>query len=104
MFSFSLEMGQELIHEVLQDLWPHMLRDHQIEAVAKVLDGIDVLAILPTGAGKTAVLTMFVLVVDYLKCNPGQFPSNCRGFPADPIVVAVYPTNSLEEDQVCINP
>lgn len=104
MFSFSSETGQELIHEVLRDLWPHVPRDHQIEAVAKLLDGIDVLAILPTGAGKTAILTMFVLVVDYLKCNPGQFPSNCREFPADPIVVAVYPTNSLEEDQVRINP
>jgi len=33
---------------------------NQIGAVAKLLNGVDVLAIPPTGAGKTAILTMFM--------------------------------------------
>ena len=101
MFSFSSEEGVKVIREVLRGLWPHTPRDYQIEAVAKLLDGVDVLAILPTGAGKTAILTMFMLVLDHLGCDPKSFPPNCRRFPKEPIAVVVYPTNSLEEEQVC---
>jgi len=99
-FSFSSEAGEELIHEVLRDLWPHTLRDYQVEAVAKLLDGVDVLAILPTGTGKTAILTMFMLILDHMRLNPGCFPPHSRRFPEEPIVVVVYPTNCLEEEQV----
>ena len=99
-FSFSSEAGEELIREILRDRWPHTPRDYQIEAVAKLLDGTDVLAILPTGAGKTAILTMFMLVLDHMRLNPGYFPSRHRQFPDEPIVVVVYPTNCLEEEQV----
>jgi len=72
-----LEAGEKLIRNVLRDPWPHELRDHQIEAVAKLLDGVDILAIPPTGAGKTAVLTMFMLILDHMKKNPEHFPSSC---------------------------
>ena len=91
MFSFSSGAGLELIEEVLRDLWSHTPRDYQIEAVAKLLDGVDVLAILPTGAGKTAILTMFMLILDYMRLNPGCFPSHHRRFPEEPIAVIVYP-------------
>ena len=100
MFSFSSEAGEQLIREVLRDLWPHTPRDYQVEAVSKLLDGVDVLAILPTGAGKTAILTMFMLILDHMALDPGRFPSHCRWFPEDPIMVVVYPTNCLEEEQV----
>ena len=99
-FSFSSSVGEHLIREVLQDLWSHTPRDYQIEAVAKLLDGIDVLAILPTGAGKTAILTMFMLILDHMRLNPECFSSHHRRFPEEPIVVVVYPTNCLEEEQV----
>ena len=89
-----------LIREVIQGLWPHTPRNHQIEAVAKLLDGVDVLAILPTGAGKTAILTMFMLILDHAKLNPECYPSHRRQFPEEPIVIIVYPTNCLEEEQV----
>ena len=101
-FSFSSRAGEGLIHEALQDLWSHTPRDYQIEAVAKLLDGIDVLTILPTGAGKTAILTTFMLVLDHMRHNPERFPSHCIQFPGEPIVIVVYPTNCLEEEQVRI--
>ena len=66
----------------------------------KVLDGIDVLVILPTGAGKTVILTMFMLILIHIKSNPENFTSHCSRFPDDPIVIVVYPTNCLEEEQV----
>ena len=103
MFSFSSQAGEELITGVLRDLWPHTPRDYQIEAVAKLLDGVDVLAILPTGAGKTAILTMFMLILDHMRLDPGRFPSHHRQFPEEPVAVVVYPTNCLEEEQVCVH-
>ena len=76
-FSFSSEAGEKLIRDVLRDPWPHEQWDYQIEAVAKLLDSIDILAILPTGVGKTAILMMFMLILDHMKKNPEHFPSSC---------------------------
>ena len=92
MFSFSSDAREELIREVLHDLWLRTPRDHQIEAVGRLPDGIDVLTILPTGAGKTTILTMFMVILDQMKLNPGHY---FRRFPEEPIVVVVYPTNCL---------
>ena len=102
-FLFSSEEGKDLVRQILRNPWPHTPRDYQIEAVAKLLDGIDVLAILPTGAGKTAILTMFMLILIHIKLNPEGFTSHCSQFPDDPIAIVVYPTNCLEEEQVCMN-
>jgi len=99
-FSFSSEVGKNLIRRSLQGLWPHTPHDHQLEAVTKALDGTDVLAILPTGAGKTAILIIFMLVVIYMKEHPDVHAEHSARFPDDPIMVVVYPTNCLEEEQV----
>ncbi|KAF9645276.1 P-loop containing nucleoside triphosphate hydrolase protein [Thelephora ganbajun] len=99
MFSFSSEEGTVLVRQVLQDLWPHTPRDYQLEAVTKALDGTDILVILPTGAGKTAILTMFMVILNHMKENPGEYLEHSTRFPADPIMVVVYPTNCLEEEQ-----
>jgi len=52
MFLFSSEEGKDLICQILRDLWPYTPRDHQLEAVAKALDGTHVLAILPTARAR----------------------------------------------------
>jgi len=48
-----------------------------------LLDG-NVLAILPTGAGKTAVLTVFILVLAHRETIPDEFTPSIKGFPEDP--------------------
>ena len=101
MFAFSSEVGRGLVCQLLRDLWPRTPRDHQLEAVTKALDGTDVLAILPTGAGKTAILIMFMLVLTHMKTNLDEYAQHSARFPDDPIMVVVYPTNCLEEEQVC---
>ena len=100
--SFSSKVGKDLVCEFLRNLWPHTPRDYQLEAVTKALDCIDVLAILPTGAGKTAILTMFMLVLTHMKAHPDNYARHSMRFPDDPIMVVVYPTNCLEEEQVCM--
>jgi hypothetical protein len=52
-------------------LAPH-LRDHQLEAATKALDGTDVLAILSAGTGKVAISTTFVLVLIHMRENPSE--------------------------------
>lgn len=63
MFSFSSEEGRRLFanYSLIDDLWPHTPRDYQLEAVTKALDGTGVLALLLTGAGKTAILVILYL-------------------------------------------
>ena len=61
----------------------------------KALDGTDVLAIFPTGAGKVAIITMFVLVLNYMKENPAEYAQHSARFPAGPIVVVVYLTKFM---------
>jgi ATP-dependent DNA helicase RecQ len=40
------------------------LRDEQLQAMRSVLDGHDVLAVLPTGAGKSAIYQVCALLLD----------------------------------------
>jgi hypothetical protein len=71
--------------------------------VTKALDGTDVLVNPPTGTGKMAILTIFMLVLNCVKENSSE-ASECvqHGvrFPVDPITAKVHPTNFLEEEQV----
>ena len=99
-FLFSSKEGKDLAHQILQGLWPYAPWDYWIEAVTKVLDGIDVLAILPTSAGKTVILMMFMLILIHIKSNPENFTSHCSWFLDDPIAIVVYLMNCLEEEQV----
>ena len=51
----SSEEGRALVRQILQDPRPHTPHDDQIETVGKVLDGTDVLVLLPAGASKSAI-------------------------------------------------
>ncbi|KAF9648961.1 hypothetical protein BDM02DRAFT_3128723 [Thelephora ganbajun] len=78
MFSSPSEEGTILVRQVLWDLWPPTSCDYQLEVVTKALDGADVLAILPIGAGKTAILTTFIFVLNYNGRKYGQtFGAQC---------------------------
>jgi ATP-dependent helicase YprA (DUF1998 family) len=103
MFLFSSEEGKSLVSRLLLNLWPFTPHDHQLEAVTKALDGTDVLAILPTGAGKTAILVMFMLILKHMKENSGEFGQHTTRISNDPIMIVVYPTNCLEEEQVRVH-
>jgi len=42
---------------------------------------------------------MFMLVLNYMKNNTEEIKNHTQ-FPPDPIMIVVYPTNCLEEEQV----
>ncbi|KAM5546219.1 hypothetical protein V8D89_000345 [Ganoderma adspersum] len=97
-FLFSSPAGFRLVREILSKHIPYQPHDWQLEGVCKMLDGKDLVAILPTGAGKTGYFTMFMLTLVELS----QDPSLCSppvSVPRDPCMIVVYPTNGLEEEQ-----
>jgi hypothetical protein len=68
---FSSPEGHTLCRLILATLLPYEPHDFQIEGICKMLDGVDLFAILATGMGKTGFLSMYMLVVLAIKgCNP----------------------------------
>jgi hypothetical protein len=55
-FVFHSDSGFYLVRQMLQLLLPYESHDYQIEGVTKALEGIDLLAVLPTVQGKVAYL------------------------------------------------
>jgi len=81
-FTWSSRAGRELcrciVNESRVGYNPH---DYQVEGVCASLDGKDLLAITPTGSGKTGFYTMYILVIlaviaDPTLCPTARFPEN----------------------------
>ncbi|KAJ7845242.1 P-loop containing nucleoside triphosphate hydrolase protein [Mycena olivaceomarginata] len=70
---------------------PH---DHQIDGICVSLDGVDLLAITPTGSGKTGFYTMYMLVIMAVLKDPNLCPS--AKFPTDPCLIVICPTIPLQ--------
>ena len=79
---------------------PH---DYQLEGVCAALDGMDVLAITPTGSGKTGFLVMYLLVMHAIMEDPALSPTCSPRFRKEGAMVVVCPTKALQEDLVCLS-
>ncbi|KAI0353617.1 hypothetical protein OH77DRAFT_1553273 [Trametes cingulata] len=98
-FVFSSEHGTQLVRETLEKILPYTPHDYQLEGVCQLLDGMDLIAVLATGAGKTGYYLMYALMLSQLSKNPRLCLPACAAVPQDPCIVMVYPTNGLEEEQ-----
>jgi superfamily II DNA/RNA helicase len=98
-FLFSSAEGYALCRRILRPLLPYDPHDYQLEGICKALDGVDVLAILPTGSGKTGLLSMFLLVVRALAQDPSLCPT-AKKFPKNPAILVICPTNFIEHQIV----
>jgi hypothetical protein len=98
-FTFHSPDGFALVRQILLDALPtfepHM---YQMDGVCKVLDRIDLVAVTPTGSGKTGFFFLTILVMIAITANPLLCPS--ASFPKDPAIVVVCPTNSIEQQMV----
>ena len=70
----------------------------QIKGFCKILDNIDLLAVLATGLGETAFVSMFILIVLAIKKNPSLCPT--AKFLDNPCVLVICPTKYLEHQMV----
>ncbi|KAJ6506521.1 hypothetical protein C8R45DRAFT_816808 [Mycena sanguinolenta] len=94
-FSWRSPEGHALCRRILRasalKYDPH---DYQIEGVCASLDGVDLLAITPTGSGKTGFYTMYMLVILAILKDPQLSPSS--NFPQDPCLIIICPTIPLQ--------
>ncbi|KAH9922249.1 P-loop containing nucleoside triphosphate hydrolase protein [Fomitopsis serialis] len=95
-YIFSTSEGHALTRQVLRKSLPYDPHDYQLEGICQVLDGLDLLAALATGSGKTGFFSMYMLMLIELSNNL----SLCTppvAVPKDPAMVGIFPTIGLEE-------
>ncbi|KAI0028053.1 P-loop containing nucleoside triphosphate hydrolase protein [Vararia minispora EC-137] len=96
---FSSPSGRKLVSEILKPVLPFVPHDDQLTCVCKLLDGVDVLAVLPTNAGKTGIFYMFILSIISLHKDPSRYSTLSEKFPSNPVLVVVLPTKGLCDEQ-----
>ena len=100
-FEWSSPEGYQLARTILRQHLPYDPHDYQLEGVCKALDGLDLLAVIATGHGKTGYFTMYTLLQLALAENPKICSPAWTRARKDPCMVVVYPTIGLEEEMVC---
>ncbi|EGO02457.1 hypothetical protein SERLA73DRAFT_69962 [Serpula lacrymans var. lacrymans S7.3] len=96
-FIFDTPDGRELARRILKPLLPFEPHDYIVDGVCRSLDGQDLMALIPTGGGKTGYIFMYMLIMSALANNPALCQPK-KIVPKDPAMVAVFPTNGLEEE------
>jgi superfamily II DNA or RNA helicase len=92
---FSTTEGRALVKSIvlpLVDFEPH---DPQIEGVCKVLDGCDLLVILPTGYGKTGFLFLYMLALNAIRTDERVHTKVRTRIPEKAAMVVIVPTNAV---------
>ncbi|KAF8149766.1 P-loop containing nucleoside triphosphate hydrolase protein [Mycena galopus ATCC 62051] len=96
-FQWQSSEGYALARRILKaSPLPYDPHDYQIEGICCSLDGMPLLAITPTGSGKTGFYTMYMLVVQAVVKDPTLCPT--AAFPADPCLLLICPTIALQLD------
>jgi len=99
-FKWSSPAGQIICRNILKDTAleyePH---DWQIEGVCQSLDGVDLLAITPTGSGKTSYYVIYILVILAVLKDPSLCPT--AKFPENACLIVICPTIPLQLEMVC---
>ncbi|KAJ3816864.1 hypothetical protein F5880DRAFT_1618840 [Lentinula raphanica] len=98
-FSFKSQAGHALIAQIVQLYAPFRPHDYVLDGIGEMLDGKDLVAITPTGSGKTGYIAFTALVVRELTRYPKKYleaQNAAKRFPKNPLMLAICPTNYLE--------
>lgn len=99
-YTFSSPEGYSLARKILRPLLPYDPHDVQLEGICKSVDGGDIMALLPTGAGKTGFFIFYMLLMLALAKDPSLVAPRKKRVPQNPVMVIVFPTNGVEEEMV----
>ncbi|KAJ6625298.1 hypothetical protein B0H10DRAFT_2186220 [Mycena sp. CBHHK59/15] len=70
-FTFHSPQGFDLVRKILLEALPTFEpHSYQMDGICKVLDKIDLVAVTPTGSGKTGFLFLTILVMIAIAANP----------------------------------
>ncbi len=72
------------------------LKEEQKEAVRNIVNGRDVIAVLPTGFGKSLIYQLLPSMFDYISSKK----RNISAVWPETIVIVISPLNSLMSDQI----
>ncbi|OJT06326.1 ATP-dependent DNA helicase RecQ [Trametes pubescens] len=95
-FRFATTEGAQLCRQIVEQKLHYDPHDYVVEGVCRVLDGRDLLAVTPTGSGKTSFLIVYLAVMNAILEDSQLCPS--ARFPKNPAMIVVIPTKSLELD------
>lgn len=73
-FKFNSATGHALISLFISLYLPYMLHEYVLEGLGHILDGMDLVAITPTGSGKTGFMAFTALVSQELAISPNKYP------------------------------
>ncbi|KAJ7122047.1 hypothetical protein C8R43DRAFT_959400 [Mycena crocata] len=94
-FVWSSPQGYTLIRQIVEGTpVPYIPRDHQLEGICKSLDSINLVAIIPTGGGKTSYYITYITVILAVPKDPGLCPS--ASFPDNPLLLVICQTIPLQ--------
>ncbi|KAK6975061.1 P-loop containing nucleoside triphosphate hydrolase protein [Favolaschia claudopus] len=96
------ESGRKTINDIVKKVlpaWTQGLRPFQLDLVAPILDGDDILCCTATGDGKSAAFSVPLLVLNEYNLNPHLYPKGFRTR-AGPVGIVVTPTKGLARDIV----
>jgi superfamily II DNA helicase RecQ len=98
--SLSSPAGQALAREILRPILGFDPHDYQLEGTCKILDGVDLLAVIPTSGGKTGFFFMPILLRKAIR-EDTRFSSEIRDrIQAEGTMVVVLPTIAVELEMV----
>ena len=84
----------------LETVGPYKLYDYQLEGTRVAASGIDLLAVVPTGGGKTAFFTLPIQLLRHIVMNTAVDPDLRKYYPKHPVMLVIMPTNSLSMEKV----
>ncbi|KAH9910253.1 P-loop containing nucleoside triphosphate hydrolase protein, partial [Epithele typhae] len=97
-FKFCTPAGRALCRQIISQRAGYDPHDYQLDGVTRALDGADLLAVTPTGSGKTGFLTMFLLVMHTVTADPSlcssALPSHFR---PNATMIVTCPTLALQD-------
>ncbi|KAJ4463461.1 hypothetical protein C8R41DRAFT_927391 [Lentinula lateritia] len=98
-FRFNSAAGHALISRIVCLYLPYTPHDYVLEGIGHVLDGTDLVAITPTGSGKTGYMAFTALVVRELTLCPEKYPETAQAIqnlPKNPLMLTICLTNYME--------
>jgi superfamily II DNA or RNA helicase len=97
---FDTTEGYALARSILRPQMPYDPHSYQLAGICKVLDRKNLLAVIPTGGGKTGFIAMYLKMLVSIRTD-GRIASEVRErIPEHPAVVVVVPTNGLGQEMV----
>jgi hypothetical protein len=92
--------GRALACTALQPQLPYDTHNYQLLGICKAVDGKNVIALIPTGGGKTGFIGLYMRLLLSMQGNERFDRSRRDLIPLRPVVVVVVPTKGLGQEMV----